>query len=171
MKLTQEYLKSILSYNHETGHLTWINPPRRLPYLLNTIAGCKRKKDGYMVMTINNKQHSIHRIIWLYVYGEIPEKHIDHINHDRSDNRIENLRKATKSENQRNRSTNKNNSTGSTGVYKRKCGYEATITVNSKLIYLGLYKTKSIAIAERKKAENKYNFHSNHGKGTVNEKV
>jgi hypothetical protein len=68
------------------------------------------------------------------------EQEIDHINHNRSDNRVENLRIVTAQQNQWNRKDPK-------GYYfdKRKKKYHATIIVNWKPIFLGLFNTEEEA--------------------------
>lgn len=61
------------------------------------------QNKGYKVTSIKKKQTLIHRLIWSYHFGEIPEnKQIDHINGERTDNRIENLRLVSPFENSQN---------------------------------------------------------------------
>ena len=104
-----------------------------------------------------------HRLAWLYVYGCWPDE-IDHINQIRDDNRIANLRSVDRTTNCQNASRQKSES-GVTGLVKRYTGkWEARIQVNKKYIYLGIFSTKSEAIAARKAANVKYGFHENHGK-------
>jgi len=128
-------------------------------------------KEDYHRCTINGNSYKLHRLIWIYHNGPIPEgMQIDHINHDRQDNRIENLRLVENSqENLRNMSMINSNSSGHMGVcylngYTGRKSWHAYIYVNNKKIGLGKYITKEEAIKVRKEAEEKYGFHPNHGK-------
>lgn len=171
MELTQKQLKSLLSYNKDTGIFTW----------LNCNSGSVKKGDtagninhyGYMRIgtTINGKvkRYLAHRLAWLYVHGSLPRNQIDHINHDRLDNRIINLREATHEENQRNKTMQLNNKSGVTGVsfHKPTSKWRSHIQVNGKSIHLGLFIYKNDAICARLHANRLYKFHSNHGKCNI----
>lgn len=69
------------------------------------MAGCRRKKDGYILVGVDNRLYLAHRLIWMMVYGEWPNV-IDHKNGDPSDNRLVNLRNVNQSENILNSSRN-----------------------------------------------------------------
>ena len=61
---------------------------------------------GYVVCSLNMKQHKKHRIIaqqFIPNPNNLPE--IDHINQNKADNRLENLRWCSHSENQKNKSS------------------------------------------------------------------
>lgn len=60
--------------------------------------GCKAK-DGYRVISIRGKQHSVHRLV-AEAFLPNPENKptVDHINRIRDDNRVQNLRWATSKE-------------------------------------------------------------------------
>ncbi len=111
------------------------------------------------------KSYKAHRLAWLYEYGEFPKYHIDHINHNRIDNRIANLREVSRIDNQRNQKKSATNKSGFTGVHwhKQAKKWLASITVNCKTIYLGLYEDKNEAICARLHANRLYKFHANHG--------
>jgi hypothetical protein len=93
----------------------------------HTVQGGKRMGEvagsphnmGYRQITICRKKYLIHRLVWLYHYGNIPDQ-LDHINGKRSDNRIENLRECTYSQNHGNKRMNRNNTTGYKGVFLDK---------------------------------------------------
>lgn len=129
------------------------------------VAGCY-KPPGYLVVKIAQKSYYVHRLIWLYVYGQWPSKSIDHIDGDRSNNRVENLRDATAVENGRNQKINAKNQSGVTGVcwINRDSRWQANMRVKGKSINLGWFKNFNEAVKARKEAEKKYNFHPNHGR-------
>jgi hypothetical protein len=70
----------------------------------------------------------------------------------------ENCRWADITTQQRNRGLFKNNKSGVTGVhlFKRSNKWKATIYVNGKMIYLGLFSDLKDAVKARKEAEVKY---------------
>ena len=149
--LTQEYLKTALEYNPETGVFLWKVRPlnhfdnengmrafnSRLP---GRVAG-SIDTHGYIQIKINNILYLAHRLAWLYVYNEWPEFDIDHANRNRSDNRISNLRNGDGSLNNYNTKMYKNNSTGLKGVSKHKNNnrWQSNIGLNGKQVYLGIF--------------------------------
>jgi len=155
--ITQEILKSSLSYNKDAGLFTWRYAKKGTAK--GSFAGCVNSL-GYTFIGINKNRYLGHRLAWLYIHGKWPDNCIDHINGNRSDNRIDNLRDVTHLENHKNRRMNTNNTSGSTGITWRKdlCRWCARIYVNGKQIYLGFFENKLDAINARKKADNKYNI-------------
>lgn len=103
-----------------------------------------RNSNGYIATHINRKTLFLHQLILTEKKGF----EIDHINHDKLDNRNENLRFVTVSQNQMNRK-------GVLGIswYKNEKKWIASIMVNNKRIYLGMFIKKENAIKVRKKAE------------------
>lgn len=160
--LTQEYIKKIFTYNHETGELVWAIKPRQ-NVSIGDIAGCDHL--GYVRVTINRKGYLAHRLAWLYVYGEWPKELLDHINHIKTDNRIENLREVTHQGNQRNAGVRKDNKSGLPGVawHARIGKWQVRISVNDKEKHLGYFSDIFNAVCARKSAQNKYGYHQNHG--------
>jgi hypothetical protein len=138
--LTQEKLKSVVTYNPETG--IFIREPCSNNSFKRVVTGSK-DVAGYLLITINKYPYKAHRLAWLYVYGNFPTGALDHINGIKSDNRISNLRMCTKKQNGHNRALNKNNTTGYRGVtfVKITKRYEARIKIDGKLKALGTYAT------------------------------
>ena len=150
--LTQKQVKRQFSYNKKTGILKW-----KIGIRKGKNVGCLDER-GYIQTVINNKKTYIHRLIWLYVYGEFPKKEIDHINRIKDDNRICNLRDVSRQINNYNHGLNKNNKSGYKGVrWNKKCNKWASfIGINNKLIHLSCFKLIKDAIKARKRAELKY---------------
>ncbi len=84
MKISQEELKSLLSYDPETGAFTWrlMTSPR---VKAGDRAGYFRKRDGYIVVRIHGYGYSAHRLAWFYVHGIWPGM-IDHKDRNRANN-------------------------------------------------------------------------------------
>lgn len=95
---------------------------------------------GYLRVAIDKKRYSVHRLIFLYHHGYVPE-FLDHINRDRGDNRIENLRECTQQQNMTNAAISKRNTTGYKGVSRPKHSekYHAHIKAGEKLRYIGSF--------------------------------
>lgn len=94
--ITQTYLKEILDYDQE-GYLVW--KVKKAPWIeIGSRAGNLRR-EGYTRICINQKNHYLHRLVWIWHYGELPKCDIDHIDGNPSNNKIENLRLATRSQN------------------------------------------------------------------------
>jgi hypothetical protein len=140
--ITQQYLHSIINYNQNTGIFTCKKKFSK-SYNTGDVLG-KLSKAGYFSIRINNKPYQIHRIAWLYMYGNFPSNMIDHINGIKTDNRLCNLREATNQENLQNQiKPHKNNKLGILGVCfdKSKGKFKAYIRHNKILINIGYYIT------------------------------
>lgn len=133
-------VRDMFSYDSKLGVLIWKKSIG--PIKAGVEAGTLHQK-GYTAIILDGKRYLSHRLIWLYVYGELPDCEIDHINKIKNDNRIENLRLATKYENLKNTTIRKDNSTGFKGVsFSKPSGkYKAEATINNKCHYLGLFIT------------------------------
>ena len=164
MEITQAYLRDHFNYDPFTGDFTRTKVVQG--------SGPAGKKNwavggaGYKVIGINYKLHSIHRIIWMWVFGEWPDE-VDHINGDRLDNRLHNLRNVSRKENARNIRVGGSNTSGVLGVYwvERDKRWSARIGNTSRGGgFIGYYKTKAEAVAARKQAEIDLGYHKNHGR-------
>lgn len=82
---------------------------------------------------------------------------IDHIDRDTFNNLRINLRECTYLQNNYNRSKPKHNTSGFKGVTNRgKYGWEASIMLNGKTIYIGKYDTKEAAAKAYNRAARKH---------------
>ncbi len=147
--ITQEELKRNVSYDPETGIFTR-KIKSAISVKIGQIAGGKHI-EGYMNISINGKRYLSHRLAWLYVTGEMPDKDIDHINCNKLDNRFANLRVANRSQNMMNTQLRVNNKSGFKGVSfdKRSKKWEAYTKLNYKKISFGYFKTAEEANAVR----------------------
>jgi hypothetical protein len=130
--------KKYLSYNPDTGDITWLKICGR--GRVGATAGALEKK-GYVRLQIKGYRILAHRVAWYFIYGSWPKKQIDHINGVKSDNRASNLRQATNSQNQANRGKNKNNTSGHKGVTwaKDRNKWRAHAGMGGKKYYLGSF--------------------------------
>lgn len=164
--LTQSELKRLLGYNEITGEFTW--RVSRSNVKVGSVAGCKftdQRGKQYIVIKINRKSYKAHRLVWMHVHGCWPRNEIDHENGNGCDNRLGNLRDVTHLEQHKNRRRPITNTSGTIGVcFHKQCNkWAAKIKVNKKQLHLGLFANKADAISARKTAEQKYEFHENHG--------
>jgi hypothetical protein len=173
---TAATFRELLTYDPETGVLTWLWRERKWfsrdqdwrswnTRYAGKPALAALGSRGYRNGELFHRKYRAHRVIWLYHYGEWPSGQIDHINHVRTDNSIANLRIVSNDENQRNCSHSKNNTSGATGVHWDKSSgkWRAEIRAESRKIYLGLFIAFDDAVAARKAAEMHHGFHQNHG--------
>lgn len=98
------------------------------------------EQRGYVVVQIDGKSYKVHRLIFLMHHGYLPEK-IDHVDCNKQNNRIENLREATHTQNLMNRPKYRSNTSGYKGVslHKKTQKWQASIRINGKQNYLGLF--------------------------------
>lgn len=179
VKLTSEYVRTLLYYDPETGMLTWkYRDPKTMKggrdkgnwndQFAGKEAFTYRMKSGYLQGAINRKALYAHRVAWLIHYGEWPEEQVDHINGYRDDNRIVNLRLANDQLNRMNQRTPKTNSSGRVGIsFSKQSGkWHAYIGNKNSRINLGLFASFDDAVAARDSAEKKLKYHKNHGRKT-----
>ena len=109
---------------------------------------------GYVASRINGKTTRLHR----FILNPPKRVVVDHINRIKTDCRLENMKICSQMENMHNQNIRQNNSSGETGVYwyKRDKKWYASISINSKLKFLGSFNNIEDAIYARKIAENNY---------------
>jgi hypothetical protein len=133
--LDQEYLRLQYWYDPVTGQMISRRTSKPVGWL----------EDGYIYLTVKNKDYRLHRLIWMYLHNCWPTDMIDHINGIKTDNRLCNLRQVTAKQNAENR--NKINAiSGLKGVVPAHNGrWKSQIGHKGKVIYLGTYDTKEEA--------------------------
>ena len=153
----RDVFEARLAYSPETGLLTW--KVSQSKGRAGRIAGHVRK-DGYIIVGIDGDHYLAHRLAWLAVYGEWPDKFIDHVDGNPSNNRIANLRLASPAVNSQNvRVARCTSVSGVLGVrFRNDTGkWIAKIQVNGKRLYLGSFNSDSDAHAAYVRA--KRDFH------------
>ena len=164
MKVTQERLKEVLSYDPDTGIFTWLVDSRN-GCKAGDIAGCT-EGHGYIAIGVNRIIYKAHRIAFLYMTGAFPKDHVDHINGIKDDNRWLNLRDVTPADNQKNAKKRIDNTSGVTGVYwdKKRNKLKVQIRAGGEQLHLGSFDDFFEACCIRKSAEVRYGYHENHGR-------
>ena len=146
----REQLRKYITYNQETGAVTLVNGK---PIGWREVA-------GYHVMYWKGATMKVHRLIFIYMLGYIPEGQVDHIDRDRSNNTWTNLRMVSNTTNQRNTNKRKDNTSGMTGItWREGTGkWRARIMLDGRSITLGSFVKKEEAIAAREEANKRYGF-------------
>ena len=147
--IDQDFLKEHFSYDPETGLFTVIKLTlRNRRSKVGNNAGFL-KADGYLSISIFSVLYKAHRLAWLYMYGSLPNDHIDHINGDRTDNRANNLRCVSQAGNNQNlhKAKKSNKTSGLLGVSFERftMKYRAQIVAQGKTKSLGRFDTKEAA--------------------------
>lgn len=162
--MNQELVRHLFDY--VDGHLIWKN--KTSAYSNNNIgkvAGSKSKRFRYLRVKVASNMYLIHRLVFLWHHGFIPEK-TDHINRDSFDNRIENLRECTASQNMMNSKVRSDSKTGVKGVHwsKSRMKWHVHIGFEGKKKHLGSFESlteaETVAISARNKLHGEF---FNHG--------
>lgn len=146
---TVQAFSMLVNIDPDTGSVTWKSKKA------NRKAGAEvgmTTDEGYRRTAFNGHYFYVHRFLWTYANGPIPEGYeLDHINGNRGDNRISNLRLCTTKQNKQNRhGTSKNKkSSGALGATwnSRQRKWKTQIKLDSKTTHLGYYDTAEEAHA------------------------
>lgn len=141
--MTQDEVRELFDYDADSGELLWRAPHR----YAGRVAGTPNDKGRLTVWVRavgSYKQHYVHRLIWLWVYGVWPSQ-MDHINLNRTDNRLANLRECTPSQSGANRRGWAKS--GYKGVRKNGQKWAAYVRRDGAKRYLGTYPTPEEAHA------------------------
>jgi hypothetical protein len=156
--LTAEQLRAKLDYDPLTGVLTWRHRDDVLPRVnkrfVGKPAGCDDGQYGYISIRLLDRLYQAHRLVWLHVTGEWPDRLIDHVDLDPKNNRWDNLRLATKGQNMMNQEAPRHNTSGIKGVTwnAREHKWQAQIQVDGKNHHLGTYERIEDAAEARRSA-------------------
>lgn len=171
---TQNRLKELFEYID--GHLVWKKRPREEfktsqgfgSFNANragkvAVAG---KIGGYWVTKINKTNYKTHRLIWIFVNGDICiDDEIDHFDNDKLNYKIGNLRISDRSQNTSNRGAQSNSASGIKGVSwdKARGKWHAQVTGNGLVLrarFINLI--DAVKFSEKARIDLHGEFH-NHG--------
>jgi hypothetical protein len=164
---SQERIHELFEYREDniSQPFLWKIKPNRFGRVnIGDVAGGIRKSDGYCRLKTDGQDYQLHRIVWIYHNGDIPdEMQVDHIDGNPLNNQIENLRLATISQNHYNRKKQSNNTSGIKGVRIRNGKPVAEIKVNGKRVWLGAFNTlgeaEAAVIAARNNLHGEFTRH------------
>jgi hypothetical protein len=151
--ITQNLLQELFDY--KDGELSW--KKSRGNAKAGQVAGHLNEKIGYYRLTLFKKVYMVHRIIFMYHNGYMPEI-VDHADNNKLNNRIENLRQADRSKNMLNSKLHKTNISGVKNVHWSKSDKNWIVMVrkNKERKYLGSYKDLELADLVAQEARNLY---------------
>lgn len=141
-----EQLREMLHYDPQTGAFTWRQKTSR-KVVVGAIAGCPGPA-GYTLIGIGGVVYYAHRLAWVWMTGEWPEK-VDHQDGDRTNNAWANLRLATSQQNSLNARRPASNTSGFKGVSWHKAAkrWAASIHKQGRKHHLGLFNSPEKAHA------------------------
>jgi len=159
VELTQDYLKSLLHYNPETGEWKWLIrkavcvSEKKQAGGICDVYGIKRRKIG-----IDHKVYTAARLAFLYMLGRWPMGVVDHFDGNGLNDKWENLREVSQHDNMKNVLTHRDLPMG---VYQWKNGkYYSRIMLDGKSECLGTFETmeeaRDIYISRRHELMGKY---------------
>lgn len=144
-----DFLKTNLTYDAETGDLFWVKPNGNSRKVGTPIGTTNNR--GYKVIgfTYEGKSKNLycHRLAWFLHYNIWPDGNLDHVNGEKRDNRISNLRQVTQLQNCHNSKKSKLCSSVYKGVSWSKVvgGWHSYITLQGKRKHLGYFSNEEDA--------------------------
>jgi HNH endonuclease len=148
-RLTAKRLRSLLSYNRDTGEFHWLPRPDN-PALSARIAGklAGHNAGDYWRIRIDGRNYAAHRLAWLYVKGWHAPSDVDHWDGNGLNNRWTNLRactsKAQNCQNLKRTPSSKGSPTGCTWLARRQ-KWQVYIGANGKRVFVGLFPSRETA--------------------------
>ena len=140
MDLTQTTLKTMFSYDPETG--VFVRLPQENQKAYNNQWAGKRagftSDRGYRQIDIGGKAYYEHRLVWLYVYGHWPTKYLDHIDNNPANNALSNLRDIN---HQTNLARQRSQNPLGKGIQRRGSKFSARLSKSGVDYYLGVFDT------------------------------
>ncbi|SFK04727.1 HNH endonuclease [Bradyrhizobium sp. Gha] len=131
--ITAERLRQLVVYDPATG--TFTRDGKRVG---------STNPDGYLVIRLDGRTYLAHRLAWLYMKGEWPQRSVSFRDHDRANLRWTNLRLASPRQTACSRKAS--NKLGVKGVRAAANGnFRASIYVDQRHVNLGTFATVEAA--------------------------
>lgn len=155
--LTQERLKELFNYREDGFLIRRTNEGQR--GRVGDLVGCL-DNTGYLTVGVDEHKYLVHRLIWFWHHGYLPENLLDHKDRIKINNWIDNLREVGHQCNIRNIDNPKTNTSGVKGVIWSKANnkWMAFININKKQYYLGYFIEFDEAVANRLAHEQSINW-------------
>lgn len=159
MNVSHQQLLSLISYDKQTGVVTWTKTGKRA----GTV--CISRKKKYRSITIAGNRKREHCWIWYLVTGYYPSYEIDHKNGDGTDNRLDNIILVTSSVNRHNHRLYSSNKSGITGVFwsNKEKSWIVNFVINGKQEKIAQRKDFFEACCIRKSLERQHDYSPEHG--------
>lgn len=123
--------------------------------------------NQYMRVTVKGRPTYVHRVVWMILYGDIPEgTEIDHIDGNGTNNHPNNLRAVRHEKNCRNMRRKKLSASGRVGVRydQARAKWTAYGTApGMQKVNLGRFALREHAVAAREEFERKLQYDKAHG--------
>lgn len=149
-------LRAALSYDPDTGIVSWTNPTSNRVRPGDPAGNLNRL--GYYRIGFNNRDYQAHRIAWALHYGRWPVGVVDHIDGNPANNRLANLRDVSMQLNMQNRrKATAGSASGLLGASMHKASglWHAKIKTAGRVTSLGYHKTPEEAHAAYVEAKRK----------------
>lgn len=180
-EITQELARELLDYDPDTGVLTWRQRPREMFSRHQDWATWNKRfsgaragwvttdaRWGYQARSIGilGRKMLEHRVVWVWMTGDVPPEQIDHENRDATDNRWSNLRASNSIANGHNQSKRKSNKSGYTGVsWEARSGkWRAQCRNGGNSKHLGYFEDPCLAYLAVLEFREKNGFNVSHGR-------
>lgn len=136
------HLRSVLTYNSQTGVLKWNGRDRW--HRKGQIAGTPGPK-GYLYLSVGGVRYQAHRVAYMIYTGKLLKGEIDHLNGIRTDNRWANIKDGSHRDNMRNMAIHRKGKLPGATLIKASGKWRSSISCFGRKIHLGTYDTEAEA--------------------------
>lgn len=155
--ISQERVRELFDYREDGCLIRKVRTANNA--CIGDVAGSP-DSNGHLQVKVSRRIYMVHRLVWLWHHGYLPEHEVDHVNRKQSDNRIENLREVSRTCNMRNLPNRCDNTSGIKGVcwHARDRRWAAQIKITGRRVSLGYHENFLEAVCHRLAAEQAENW-------------